>query len=92
MPSTNGPKKLAAELISLDLLPVNAHARIEELHGGREMTRRLLSLGLRIGSEVDVVQHRGRGVVVASHGVRVALGGGVAAKMLMLPLDPEQEV
>lgn len=55
------------------------------------MTRRLLSLGLRVGSKVDVVQHRGRGVVVASHGVRVALGGGIAAKMLMLPLESEPE-
>lgn len=80
-----------AELISLDLLPVGAHARIERLNGGREMIRRLLSLGLRVGSEVDVIQHRGRGVVVASHGVRVALGGGVAAKLLMLPLAPETE-
>ena len=86
------PTDSDAELTTLDLLPVGVHARIERLNGGREMTRRLLSLGLRVGSEVDVVQHRGRGVVVASHGVRVALGGGVAAKVLMLPLDPEAEV
>jgi ferrous iron transport protein A len=80
-----------AKLISLDLLPVGKRARIERLTGGREMTRRLLSLGLRVGSQVEVVQHRGRGVVVASHGVRVALGGGVAGKMLMQPLDTEPE-
>ncbi|MDJ0808190.1 MAG: ferrous iron transport protein A [Gammaproteobacteria bacterium] len=85
------PSESDAALTSLDLLPVGAHARIERLIGGREMTRRLLSLGLRVGSLVDVVQHRGRGVVVASYGVRVALGGGVAAKMLMLPLDPETD-
>ncbi|MEN8180593.1 MAG: FeoA family protein, partial [Pseudomonadota bacterium] len=60
MPSTNRPPDTDSELISLDLLPVNAHARIERLNGGRKMTRRLLSLGLRVGSKVDVVQHRGR--------------------------------
>lgn len=92
MPSMNRPTNPDYELISLDRLPVGRHARIERLSGGREMTLRLLSLGLRVGSEVDVVQHRGRGVVVASHGVRVALGGGVAAKLLMLPCDPEIEV
>ncbi len=88
----NRPTDSDAELTTLDLLPVGMHARIERLNGGREMTRRLLSLGLRVGSEVDIVQHRGHGVVVASHGARVALGGGVAAKMLVLPLDPETEV
>ena len=92
MPSMNRSTKPDYELISLDLLPVGRHARIERLNGGRKMTRRLLSLGLRLGSEVDVIQHRGRGVVVASHGVRVALGGGIAAKILMLPFDPETEV
>ena len=75
-----------SELISLALLPVGGHARIERVEGGRLMTRRLLSLGLRVGSEVDIVQHRGRGVVVASQGSRVALGAGVADKLLVLPL------
>jgi len=87
MPSSNGTTESAADLITLDLLPVGSRARIVELNGGREMTRRLLSLGLRLGAEVEVVQHRGRGVVVANHGIRVALGGGVAGKMLMQPLD-----
>jgi len=92
MPSMNRTTNLDAELITLDLLPVGRHARIHSLNGGRELTRRLLSLGLRVGSEVDVLQHRGRGVVVASHGARVALGGGVAAKILMLPLAPDTEL
>jgi ferrous iron transport protein A len=74
-------------LMPLANLPVGSHARIEQLLGGRQMTRRLLSLGLRVGAELDVLQQRGRGVVVASHGVRVALGAGVAEKLLMLPLD-----
>lgn len=91
MRSIHESTEAVVTLITLDLLPVGAHARIEELHGGRTMTRRLLSLGLRVGSEVEVVQHRGRGVVVASHGVRVALGGGIAAKMVMQPIEPNLE-
>jgi ferrous iron transport protein A len=76
------------KLVSLASLPVGSRARIERLMGGRQMTRRLLSLGLRVGSVLNVVQQRGRGVVVASHGIRVALGAGVAEKLLMLPLEP----
>ena len=78
-------------LISLATLPAGSHARIARLNGGRQLARRLLSLGLRIGSEVSVLQHRGHGVVVASHGARVALGAGVAEKLLMFPLDMDAE-
>lgn len=79
------------KLISLSNLPVGEQGCIEQMLGGRQMIRRLLGLGLRIGSEVEVVQHRGRGVVVASHGVRVALGGGVAEKLLIRPVVSETE-
>jgi hypothetical protein len=37
--------------------------------------------------ELDVVQRRGRGVVVANAGTRVALGGGVADKLMMTPIE-----
>lgn len=43
-------------------------------------------MGLRVGMELDVLQCRGRGVVVASAGTRVALGSGVAEKLFVVPL------
>ena len=58
-------------------------ARIREIRGGRNVTRRLLSLGLRVGTEIRVVQRRGGGVVVANEGNRVALGAGVADKLIV---------
>ena len=78
-------------LTSLDALPVGGHARIAAIQGGRNLHRRLMGLGLRVGSEVDVLHHRGRGVVVASAGNRIALGGGVAEKLLIETLSPEQD-
>ena len=75
-------KTRASMLTTLPQLPMGVEARISEIHGGRTMTRRLLSLGLRIGSRIQVIQHRGRGVVVACEGNRVALGGGVADRIL----------
>lgn len=82
-PSDHNPGKA---LVSLAQLPLGARVRIAKIQGGREMTRRLLGLGLRIGSEVELLHHRGRGVVVASAGNRIALGGGVAEKVLTEPL------
>ena len=68
-------------------LPVGNRARIVEIRGGRELSRRLLALGLRVGVELDLLHRRGRGVVVGRSGIRVALGAGVAEKVYVLPLD-----
>lgn len=78
-----------SRLVSLGELPVGRHARIAKIRGGRLLIRRLLGLGLRVGMELDVVQRRGRGVVVASAGTRVALGGGVADKLMMAPIESQ---
>ena len=72
---------------ALHQLPEGVQARIAEIRGDRSITRRLLSLGLRVGSEIQVMQQRNKGVVVACAGNRVALGGNVANKMFMQPLD-----
>jgi ferrous iron transport protein A len=71
---------------SLESLPIGCSARITAIRGGRNLHHRLLGLGLRVGSEVNVLHHRGRGVVVYSGGNRIALGGGVAEKLLIEPL------
>jgi ferrous iron transport protein A len=71
---------------SLNELPLGTRARIAEIRGGRQLTRRLLGLGLRVGSEVAVLHHRGRGVVLSTGGTRVALGGGVVEKLRVEPL------
>jgi len=68
-------------------LPSGCHARVLAIHGGKELHRKLLALGLRVGSEITLLQHRNRGVVVATHaGTRLALGSGIAEKLLMQPL------
>ena len=75
-----------SSFVSLAELPLGESARIAEIHGGRRLTRRLLGLGLRVGSEVAVLHHRGRGVVLSTGDSRVALGGGVVEKLLVEPL------
>ena len=81
------PNKNVSNPTSLSQLGVGQHVRIAEIRGGRQMTRRLLSLGLRVGSEVDVLHRRGRAVVVARAGTRVALGAGVADQLYVTPLS-----
>ncbi len=61
--------------------PVGQKVRVVSIDGGRQLVRRLLSLGLSVGAEIEVLHHRGRGVVVARQGNRVALGKGIAEKL-----------
>jgi ferrous iron transport protein A len=68
-------------ILQLDTPPVGQRLRVVAIHGGDRLRRRLLSLGLVVGGEVELVQRRGGGVVVAQGGNRVALGQGVAQKV-----------
>lgn len=72
---------------TLSEILVGQKARLVAVDGGRQLVRRLLSLGLAVGAEFEVLHHRGRGVVVAREGNRVALGRGVAEKLHAEVLD-----
>ena len=71
------------ELARLNQLASGHRAKLVKIEGGRRLARRLLSLGLRVGAELQILQKRGRSVVVASAGTRVAIGSSIAEKMLM---------
>jgi ferrous iron transport protein A len=73
-------------LIPLSELSLGSAARIAEIRGGRQLARRLLGLGLRLGSEVLVLHHRGSGLVVSHGDTRIALGGGIVDKLWVEPL------
>ncbi|MBB1125873.1 FeoA domain-containing protein [Thiospirillum jenense] len=75
------------ELNSLTELPLGTTARIVRIAGGRDLNRRLLGLGLHIGSEIRIEHRRGRGFVVAAGETRIALGGGIVEKLLVTPLE-----
>ena len=59
--------------------------RIVSLRAGRNMDRRLADLGLNIGSIISVVQRQGGGLIVARDASRVAVGAGMAMKILVVP-------
>ena len=71
----------------LSSVPVGSMVRLNAIEGGKSMTRRLLSLGISLGSEFEVINHRGEGTVLAREGNRVALGAGVSNKILVETLD-----
>ncbi len=67
--------------------PIGQKLRLLQVKGGKNLNRRLRALGLTPGTEVEILHHRGRGVVVANQGNRVALGSGIADKLLGEVID-----
>ncbi len=80
--------KSPSAISTLGQLPVGSKARITKITANRFIVRRLLGLGLRKGSEISLLHHRGKGVVVAVDGNRIALGDGVTDKLHIEPLEP----
>ena len=62
--------------------------RIQSLQGGKGLVMRLTELGLNQGTDVRILQRQGGGLVVARGETRIALGGGMAAKILVTVAAP----
>jgi ferrous iron transport protein A len=79
-------------MISLDRLPSCTRAVVVELPRGRGVAQRLLTLGISPGAEIVNLQNRGRGpLIVQVHGVRLALGRGQAARVMVEPGAAEND-
>jgi ferrous iron transport protein A len=77
-------------LIPLADLEPGARARIVRISGGLDMRRRCLALGLRPGAEISISQSRRHGVVVGADNTRVALGEGMAGRLLVERMNGEE--
>ena len=58
--------------------------RIYLLRGGKGLEMRLTSLGLNVGSELIVSQRQGGNLVVIRGETRLALGAGMAQKIMVV--------
>lgn len=70
----------------LTMADEGAPLRILALLGGKGLAMRLTELGLNVGTEIRVVQRQGGGLLVARGESRIALGGGMATKVLVAPV------
>ncbi len=84
----------ARRQFSLADVETGASVRITTIQGGRGLTGRLGAMGLVPGIEVKVVGgRRGGPVIVGLRGCRIAIGCGMASRVLVEPAnDPDQTV
>lgn len=85
----NSPQTGSSSSVQLSDVPAGQRVRLQQISSDdRTLSRRMLGLGLRNGVEVDIVQLRSNGVVIARGETRIALGAGVADKLLVTLLGP----
>jgi len=73
-------------LIPLSAAKQGEHLIIRELSGGATAKMRLMTMGLRVGDELEIITNRERGqVVVAADYKRYVLGRGLAQKIMAEP-------
>ena len=76
---------------SLDRLNPGMRAVVRELRGGRGFASRLAGMGISVGCQIEVLQNPAHGsLLVLVRDTRIALGRGVASKILMRESDREQ--
>ncbi|OQY54511.1 MAG: Fur family transcriptional regulator [Desulfobacteraceae bacterium 4572_88] len=81
-----------ARIIPLVMAKQGERATIMEFSGGATSHMRLLSMGLRIGDEIEVITNIRKGqVVIAADYNRLALGHGLALKIMVRPLASEKK-
>ncbi len=62
--------------------------RVVALKGGAGLDRRMTEMGLNVGAELIVRQRQGGGLVIMRGETRFALGGGMAHKIMVAPVQP----
>lgn len=87
----SGGKSAGGPMQALTALRAGARARVKELAGGESFRGRAMSMGLIPGCEVQVVRGGGFGpVVVAVGGARLAVGHGMARRVMVVVLGEDK--
>jgi len=72
--------------IPLAMAEANQWFKVVGVNGGKNLAKRIRSMGMMIDTQVQVLQHRkGTGLVVACGETRLAVGAGMAHKILVVP-------
>ena len=76
----------ATAVLPLTMAAAGQPLRLVEIRAGHELTHRLAELGLTRGVELKVVQDAGGPLLVSVRGSRIAIGRGMAHKLMVAPV------
>jgi ferrous iron transport protein A len=76
---------LPEKTFPLSQAQVGQKVRLVSIHGGHQLTHRLVEMGLTPGVTIRVLQNSGGPLLVAESDSRIALGRGMAEKIDVVP-------
>lgn len=77
--------------VTLDMLPTGAKAKVMGITRPGGWVYRIYQMGITPGSIIEVVANYGRGpVIIRVMGVEVAVGHGIARRILVQPIQETQ--
>ncbi len=79
-------KARATPALPLVMAAVGEKVRVTKFLGGPKMQNRLAGMGLTLGEEITVLNNCGP-VIISVRGSRLAIGKGLASKILVSPID-----
>lgn len=85
-PAADGRASAVAHF-PLTMADEGARVRVVALMGGAGLDRRMTQMGINVGAELRVVLHEGGGLVVMRGETRFALGGGMAHRVMVAPIE-----
>uniref|UniRef100_A0A7J3ZKA7 Ferrous iron transport protein A n=1 Tax=Fervidicoccus fontis TaxID=683846 RepID=A0A7J3ZKA7_9CREN len=77
-------------LVPLASLPQGARARIVSINAGCGLVQRLMQMGLFPGTIVEVLENSRGPILIQVEGSRIAIGRGMASKILVEPLEEKK--
>ena len=80
------PKSKIQNQSPLSMAAAGQELRLVEIQAGRRLTHRLAELGLTPGVTLRVVQKNGGPLLISVRGSRIAIGRGMAHKLLVTPV------
>jgi len=69
--------------LSLDMVGIGQSVKLVKVTAGRQLARRLAEMGLTPGVQLKVVQDQGGPMLLAVRNSRLALGRGMAHKIIV---------
>ncbi|RLI85972.1 MAG: ferrous iron transport protein A [Archaeoglobales archaeon] len=70
-------------LIPLATLPEGSKAVVRDVVGGRGAMRKLMSMGIIPGREIEVLGRRGGAMLILINGTKFVIGRGLAMKVIV---------
>lgn len=77
---------LTTDLLPLSMVAPGQPVQLVQIMAGRRLRRRLTEMGLTPGVELTVMQDHGGPLLVSVYSSRLALGRGMAHKIMVNPL------